>query len=58
MEGNSSMNSSINNLSIKVILAEVADMRTELLTREKHARKAYEQWSTTVASAQATSGPQ
>ena len=39
MEGNSSMNSSINNLSTKVILAEVADMRTELERVQKNVEK-------------------
>ena len=39
MEGNSSMNSSINNLSTKVILGEVADMRTELERVQKNVEK-------------------
>jgi hypothetical protein len=35
-----------------------ANMREKLPGRERFARKAYEQWSTTVTTAQATSGPQ
>ena len=51
--------SDVNSAWLFIKIYEVPeDMRTELITREKHARKAYEQWSTTVASAQATSGPQ
>ena len=51
--------SDVNSAWLFVKIYEVpANMREKLPTREKYARKAYEQWSTTVASAQATSGPQ